>query len=48
VTSIDVLMQKFENPKSSALVKFIESSSFIKKGNDNFIIIEDVPWDESD
>jgi hypothetical protein len=33
VTSIDILLQKFENPKSSALVKFIESSTFIKEGN---------------
>ena len=47
VTSIDVLLQKFENPKSSALVKFIESSTFIKEGNENFMIIEDVTWDES-
>ena len=47
VTSIDVLLQKFENPKSSALVKFIESSTFIKEGNENFMIIEDVKWDES-
>jgi hypothetical protein len=45
VTSIDVLLQKFENPKSSALVKFIESSTFIKEGNENFMIIEDVKWD---
>jgi hypothetical protein len=47
VTSIDFLLQKFENPKSSALVKFIESSTFIKEGNENFMIIEDVAWDES-
>ena len=47
VTSIDILLQKFENPKSSALVKFIESSTFIKEGNENYMIIEDVAWDES-
>jgi hypothetical protein len=47
VTSIEVLLQKFENPKSSALFKFIESSTFIKEGNENFMIIEDVEWDES-
>ncbi len=47
VTSIQVLWQKFENPKSSALVKFIDNSTFIKKENENFMIIEDVAWDES-
>jgi hypothetical protein len=47
VTSIDVLLQKFENPKSSALVKFIDSSTFKKEENKNFITIEDVAWDES-
>jgi hypothetical protein len=47
VTSTEVLWQKFDNPKSSALVKFIESSTFIKEGNEKFMIIEDVAWDES-
>jgi hypothetical protein len=38
-------MQKFENPKSSALVKFIESSTFIEKENENYFEIENVAWD---
>jgi hypothetical protein len=46
VTSIEVLWQKFEIPKSSALVKFIDNSTFIKKGHENFMIIEDVEWDK--
>jgi hypothetical protein len=47
VTSIKVLLQKFENPKSSALVKFIDNSTFKKEENKNFMTIEDVAWDES-
>ena len=47
VTSIDVLWRKFDNPKSSALVKFIDHSTFIKKENENFMIIEDVEWYKS-
>jgi hypothetical protein len=47
VTSIKVLLQKFENPKSSAFVKFIDNSTFKKEGNENYMTIEDVAWDES-
>ncbi len=47
VTSIQLLLQKFENPKSSQLVKFIQNETFVTQGQDKFFIIEDVLWDES-
>lgn len=30
VTSMEVFLQKFENPKSSQLVKFMQSGTFVK------------------
>ncbi len=47
VTSVQVLFQKFENPKSSKFVKFIQDKTFMKQGKDNFILLENVLWDES-
>jgi hypothetical protein len=47
VPSIEVFWQKFENPKSSLLVKFIDSNTFLNEGNEKFIKIKGVQWDES-
>ncbi len=46
VTSIHVLLQKFENPKSSQLVKFITNETFVTQGKEKFFTIEEVLWDE--
>jgi hypothetical protein len=47
VPSIKFYFQKFKNAKSSALVNFIEDSTFIKKNNEDFMIIKDTAWDET-
>jgi hypothetical protein len=47
VPSIKFYFQKFKNAKSSALVKFIDNSTFITENNEDFMIIKDTAWDES-
>ncbi len=47
VTSFKIYFHKFESPKTTALVQFIESSTFTKENKENFIIIKDTAWDKS-
>ena len=47
VTSFKIYFQKFENPKTTALVNFIEKNTFIKEDKENFITINDTAWDKS-